>query len=94
MPTTATSVQPIALHKTAAPQYSRLLIGRVIRLAIQPWTRVVDQWLRQTRDEAIVLTPMLAGRLKGFAEPVVPYAVKGTIKSRPDEVERSVLEGS
>jgi class 3 adenylate cyclase len=69
-------------------------LGSPVNLAarVQALTRVhrvdilVTEALRTELDKVILLTPMPAERLKGFAEPVVTYAVKGTIESRPDEV--------
>ena len=66
-------------------------LGSPVNLAarVQALTRLhqvdilVTGALRAELDKPILLTPMPAERLKGFAEPVVTYAVKGTIESRP-----------
>ena len=44
---------------------------------------LVTEALRAELDKTILLTPMPAEHVKGFAEPVVTYAVKGTIELRP-----------
>jgi class 3 adenylate cyclase len=46
---------------------------------------LVTEALRAELDTGILLTPMPAERVKGFAEPVVTYAVKGSSRGR-DEV--------
>jgi class 3 adenylate cyclase len=69
-------------------------LGGPVNLAarVQALTRLhqvdilVTEALRAELDKGILLTPMPAERVKGFAEPVVTYAVKGTIESRPDGV--------
>ena len=66
-------------------------LGSPVNLAarVQALTRLhqvdilVTEALRAELDKTILLTPMLAEHVKGFAEPVVTYAVKGTIESRP-----------
>jgi class 3 adenylate cyclase len=66
-------------------------LGSPVNLAarVQALTRLhqvdilVTEALRAELDKTIVLTPMPVEHVKGFAEPVVTYAVKGTIESRP-----------
>jgi class 3 adenylate cyclase len=66
-------------------------LGSPVNLAarVQALTRLhqvdilVTDALRAELDKTILLTPMPAEHVKGFAEPVVTYAVKGTIESRP-----------
>ncbi len=66
-------------------------LGSPVNLAarVQALTRLhqVDilatEALHAEFDKTILLTPMPAEHVKGFAEPVVTYAVKGTIESRP-----------
>ena len=69
-------------------------LGSPVNLAarVQALTRLhqvdilVTEALRSELDKGILLTPMPAERVKGFAEPVVTYAVKGGIESRAAEV--------
>ena len=66
-------------------------LGSPVNLAarVQALTRLhqvdilVTEVLRAELDKTILLTPMPAEHVKGFAEPVVTYAVKGTIELRP-----------
>lgn len=69
-------------------------LGSPVNLAarVQALTRLhqedilVTEALRAELDRSFVLAPMPAERVKGFAEPVVTYAVKGTIDMRADDV--------
>ena len=69
-------------------------LGSPVNLAarVQALTRLhrvdilVTEELRTELDKGILLTPMPAEHVKGFADPVVTYAVKGTIEPRSDEV--------
>jgi class 3 adenylate cyclase len=62
-------------------------LGSAVNLAarVQALTRLhqvdilITEDLRAELDKSIVLVPMPAERVKGFAAPVVTYAVKGTI---------------
>jgi class 3 adenylate cyclase len=64
-------------------------LGSAVNLAarVQALTRVhhvdilVTEALRAELDKSIVLTPMPPERVKGFAEPIVTYAVSGATKS-------------
>ena len=48
---------------------------------------LITEALRSDIDKSIILVPMPAVRVKGFAEPVVTYAVKG-----PDRIEARAAE--
>ncbi len=65
-------------------------LGSAVNLAarVQALTRLhqvdilVTEALRAELDKSFVLTPMPAERVKGFAEPVITYAVRGTMTDR------------
>jgi class 3 adenylate cyclase len=66
-------------------------LGSAVNLAarVQSLTRLhqvdilITEALRAEIDKSIILVPMPAVRVKGFAEPVVTYAVKGMIGLKP-----------
>jgi class 3 adenylate cyclase len=65
-------------------------LGSAVNLAarVQALTRIhgvdilITEALRAELDKTIVLTPMPPERVKGFAEPIVTYAVKGATADR------------
>jgi class 3 adenylate cyclase len=69
-------------------------LGSAVNLAarVQALTRLhqvdilVTEALRAELDQSIVLEPMPAARVKGFAESIVTYAVKGTTADPPSKV--------
>jgi class 3 adenylate cyclase len=73
-------------------------LGTAVNLAarVQALTRLhqvdilVTEEIRAALDKTVLLAPMPPARLKGFAEPVVTYAVKGTMGSR--RIETGSLE--
>ena len=74
-------------------------LGSAVNLAarVQALTRVhqvdilVTEALRAELDESFILAPMAAERVKGFAEPIITYTVRGTLADGNEQATMKAL---